>query len=53
VLLRLVFHDAGTYSAAAGDGGINASIRFELDRPESFGLKRGWRVIEQVGVMSC
>ncbi len=48
MLLRLVFHDAGTYSASSGDGGLNASIRFELDRPENFGLKRGWRVIETV-----
>ena len=42
VMVRLVFHDAGSYSAAAGDGGLNASIRFELDRPDNFGLKRGW-----------
>lgn len=41
-MVRLVFHDAGSYSAAAGDGGLNASIRFELDRPDNFGLKRGW-----------
>lgn len=46
VMVRLVFHDAGSYSAAAGDGGVNASIRFELDRPDNFGLKRGWNVIE-------
>lgn len=42
MVVRLVFHDAGTYSAATGDGGLNASIRFELDRPDNFGLKRGW-----------
>lgn len=42
VIVRLVFHDAGSYSAAAGDGGLNASIQFELDRPDNFGLKRGW-----------
>ncbi len=46
VVLRLAFHDAATYDAAAGDGGANASVRLELDRPENFGLKRGWRVIE-------
>lgn len=46
VTLRLVFHDAGTFSAAAGNGGSNASIAFELERPENFGLKRGWRLIE-------
>ncbi|KAI7836016.1 hypothetical protein COHA_010100 [Chlorella ohadii] len=46
VIVRLVFHDAGSYSAAAGDGGVNASIQYELDRPDNFGLKRGWNVIE-------
>ena len=46
VMLRLVFHDAGTFNVAAGNGGLNASIRFELDRPENFGLKRGFNVIE-------
>jgi len=46
VLLRLVFHDAGTFDRAAGDGGANGSVRLELDRPENGGLKRGWRVIE-------
>lgn len=39
VLLRLVFHDAGTYAAATGDGGANGSLLFELDRPENRGLK--------------
>mmetsp|Transcript_2616 Transcript_2616/g.4455 ORF Transcript_2616/g.4455 Transcript_2616/m.4455 type:complete len:331 (+) Transcript_2616:31-1023(+) len=47
VALRLPFHDAGTYSMAQRDGGANASVRFELERPESQGLKRGWRIIEQ------
>lgn len=47
VVLRLVFHDSGTHNIAAGDGGANASIQFELDRPENFGLKRGWKVIQQ------
>ena len=46
VLLRLVFHDAGTFLQAAGNGGANASIRFELSRPENSGLNRGWGVIE-------
>lgn len=47
MLLRLAFHDAATFSQSrGGDGGANASIRFELDRPENAGLKRGWRVIE-------
>nr|UBZ25209.1 L-ascorbate peroxidase [Chlamydomonas sp. UWO 241] len=43
--LRLSFHDAGTFSAATKDGGVNASIQYEFDRPESFGLKRGWRLV--------
>ena len=47
VLLRLVFHDAGTYSISQGQGGANASVRFELKRPENTGLGRGWKVIEQ------
>jgi L-ascorbate peroxidase len=46
VMLRLVFHDAGTYLSTPGNGGVNGSIRFELDRPENFGLKRGYNVIE-------
>ena len=48
VLLRLVFHDAGTYDKETNLGGSNGSIRFELERPESKGLKRGWRVIEEL-----
>ena len=48
VLLRLAFHDAAPFDVATRGGGANASIQFELDRPENFGLKRGWRVIEAV-----
>ncbi|KAK9807743.1 hypothetical protein WJX72_007848 [[Myrmecia] bisecta] len=48
VVLRLAFHDAGTYDVTAHNGGPNGSIQYELDRPENFGLKRGWRVIEGV-----
>ena len=48
VLLRLAFHDAAAFDTGKRDGGANGSIRFELDRPESFGLKRGWRVVEAV-----
>ena len=48
MLLRLAFHDGGTFSSAQGGGGANASIRFELKRPENSGLSRGWNVIEQV-----
>lgn len=78
-VLRLAFHDAGTYDAASKTGGANGSIVFEarllrashllplplqfqllfseparpapplvhqLDRPESFGLKRGLRPVQ-------
>lgn len=45
-VLRLVFHDAGTYLESAGDGGMNASVTYELNRPESFGLKRGLSVVK-------
>ncbi|GFR50939.1 hypothetical protein Agub_g13259 [Astrephomene gubernaculifera] len=48
VALRLPFHDAGTFSGSQGGGGLNASVRFELDRPENMGLKRGWRIVEQL-----
>lgn len=51
MLLRLAYHDAATYSVRDGMGGANASIQFELDRPENTGLKRGWNVIQQVGVV--
>ena len=51
VLLRLPFHDAGTYREGGdprrGGGGLNASVRLELDRPENKGLKRGWRTVEE------
>lgn len=47
VCLRLVFHDAATYDARDEYGGCNASVRYELERPENFGLKRGWKVIEE------
>ena len=32
---------------AAGNGGANASIQHELERPENFGLRRAWKVIQQ------
>jgi L-ascorbate peroxidase len=51
--LRLVFHDAGTFNLVKRDGGMNASIQFELERPENFGLKRGWRIILDVSTMAA
>ncbi|KAK9713216.1 hypothetical protein RND81_06G012400 [Saponaria officinalis] len=32
-LLRLAFHDAGTYDAQTNTGGVNGSVRFELNNP--------------------
>lgn len=41
-MLRLVFHDAATFDERAGDGGADASVFYELNRPENKGLKRGY-----------
>ncbi|OLN87519.1 WSC domain-containing protein-like protein 4 [Colletotrichum chlorophyti] len=35
--IRSAFHDMATHDAAAGTGGLDASIFFELDRPENIG----------------
>ncbi|KAL0407633.1 UNVERIFIED_CONTAM: putative L-ascorbate peroxidase 6 [Sesamum radiatum] len=43
-LLRLVFHDAGTFDKGDGTGGMNGSIVYELDRPENMGLKKSVKV---------
>ncbi|RVX19789.1 putative L-ascorbate peroxidase 6 [Vitis vinifera] len=34
-VLRLVFHDAGTFEMDDNSGGMNGSIVYELDRPEN------------------
>ena len=39
-VLRLVFHDAGTFEMDDNSGGMNGSIVYELDRPENTGLKK-------------
>ena len=44
-LISLAARDAGTFDAAANTGGLNGSIRFELDRPEN---KRFLNAIEQL-----
>ncbi|XP_048436442.1 putative L-ascorbate peroxidase 6 isoform X1 [Pyrus x bretschneideri] len=38
-VLRLVFHDAGTFQIDDNSGGMDGSIVYELDRPENKGLK--------------
>lgn len=39
VVLCLVFYDVGMYLVSVKDGGMNASVRYEFNRSESFGLK--------------
>ncbi|KAL2895961.1 putative L-ascorbate peroxidase 6 [Bienertia sinuspersici] len=39
-VVRLVFHDAGTFELSENSGGMNGSITYELDRPENQGLKK-------------
>lgn len=35
--MRSVFHDIATFDASTGTGGLDASLQFELDRPENIG----------------
>ncbi|CAA0822760.1 Putative L-ascorbate peroxidase 6 [Striga hermonthica] len=44
-LLRLVFHDAGTFDEGDKTGGMNGSIVYELDRPENMGLEKSLKVL--------
>ncbi|KDP33591.1 hypothetical protein JCGZ_07162 [Jatropha curcas] len=46
-VLRLVFHDAGTFEMDGNSGGMNGSIVFELDRPENAGLKKSLKILEK------
>lgn len=48
--LRLAFHDAGNFNADTGEGGMNGSIRFELDREENIALKPYFEKLEAVRV---
>lgn len=52
-MLRLVFHDAGTYDLKMRNGGPNGSIQFELARPENRGLKRGLNCVLEVSVSAA
>ncbi|GJW00641.1 putative L-ascorbate peroxidase 6 [Tanacetum coccineum] len=49
-VLRLVFHDAGTYDMDDDSGGMNGSIAYELDRPENKGLKKSLKKTEPVSM---
>ncbi|XP_021848706.1 putative L-ascorbate peroxidase 6 isoform X2 [Spinacia oleracea] len=46
-VLRLVFHDAGTFELRDNSGGMNGSITYELERPENKGLKKSLKIIEK------
>ncbi|KAJ3701216.1 hypothetical protein LUZ61_004921 [Rhynchospora tenuis] len=46
-MLRLVFHDAGTFDLNSKSGGMNGSIIYELDRPENAGLSKSVKVLEK------
>ncbi|OMO61655.1 heme peroxidase, plant/fungal/bacterial [Corchorus capsularis] len=46
-VLRLVFHDGGTFHMAENSGGMNGSIVFELERPENAGLNKSLKVLEK------
>ncbi|CAI9096651.1 OLC1v1032845C1 [Oldenlandia corymbosa var. corymbosa] len=46
-VLRLVFHDAGTFDINEKTGGMNGSIVNELDRPENKGLKKSVKILEK------
>ncbi|KAK2660431.1 hypothetical protein Ddye_006964 [Dipteronia dyeriana] len=47
-VLRLAFHDAGTFEIDGNSGGMNGSIVFELERPENAGLKKSLKILEKV-----
>ncbi|XP_021886992.1 putative L-ascorbate peroxidase 6 isoform X2 [Carica papaya] len=46
-VLRLVFHDAGTFEMDENSGGMNGSILYELDRPENSGLKKSIKILNK------
>ncbi|XP_021759552.1 L-ascorbate peroxidase 3-like [Chenopodium quinoa] len=48
IVLRLAFHDAGTYDAKTKTGGPNGSIRRELSNPPNNGIKVAVDFCEQV-----
>ncbi|KAI4377633.1 hypothetical protein MLD38_015230 [Melastoma candidum] len=46
-VLRLVFHDAGTFDKDLNSGGMNGSIVYELERPENAGLTKPVKVLQK------
>ncbi|MED6139423.1 putative L-ascorbate peroxidase 6 [Stylosanthes scabra] len=49
-VLRLVFHDAGTFDLDDKTGGMNGSIVYELERPENSGLKKSIKVLQKAKI---
>lgn len=47
-LLRLAFHDAGTFIKANNTGGANGSVRFELNSIANTGLAPGVQFLQRV-----
>ncbi|CAN0877577.1 Putative L-ascorbate peroxidase 6 [Linum grandiflorum] len=45
-VLRLAFHDAGTFDISGKSGGMNGSIIYELGRPENTGLNKSVKARE-------
>ncbi|ONI34414.1 hypothetical protein PRUPE_1G481000 [Prunus persica] len=52
-VLRLVFHDAGTFQVDENSGGMNGSVIYELDRPENKGLKSPFKILEKAKSECC
>ncbi|XP_020101005.1 putative L-ascorbate peroxidase 6 isoform X5 [Ananas comosus] len=46
-MLRLAFHDAGTFDIDGNSGGMNGSIIYELERPENAGLNKSVKILEK------
>ncbi|VAI74075.1 unnamed protein product [Triticum turgidum subsp. durum] len=46
-VLRLVFHDAGTFDISDKSGGMNGSIIYEADRPENAGLSKSLKILRK------
>ncbi|KAF8169144.1 heme peroxidase [Mycena galopus ATCC 62051] len=47
--LRIAFHDFATHDITTGKGGLDASIIFELDRPQNIGLGMRQSLVDFLG----
>ncbi|KAJ6481212.1 heme peroxidase [Mycena vitilis] len=48
--LRIAFHDFGSHNGTEGTGGLDASIIYELDRPQNVGLGQRKSLIDFLNV---